>query len=211
MDNTCRQPTASFQFANDSKGFTLNENAPKTAKKLSSDEDRIFTSFSKRRRIQSEQKLRPPREDTYRSTTVAIGSLKAQIATAALHKKRVINAIQLNNDGIRWKLTNCFIEFTQGADDPAHLQETLKLIKQGLKYSYRNMYLFHLNQEPICNLGALHRQEYSIFVHRLPKLDLSVEVYFYLSEQIRVLESSIRQAEHDLGIVEPSEEVTRVS
>jgi hypothetical protein len=49
------------------------------------------------------------------------------------------------------------------------------------------MYLFHMNQEPICSLNSIHHKEYSIFVHRSPKLDLSVEVYFYLSQQINVL------------------------
>lgn len=57
-------------------------------------------------------------------------------------------------------------------------------------------------------MASIHRREYSIFVHRLPKLELSVEVYFYLSQQINVLENSIKQAERDLGIAEPEDEPT---
>jgi len=58
----------------------------------------------------------------------------------------VVNIIQLINDGIRWKLTNCFVDIVQGSDDQLQLRETIKEIKRGLRYSYKNMYLFHLNQ-----------------------------------------------------------------
>lgn len=34
----------------------------------------------------------------------------------------------------------------------------------------------------------------------MPKIEISVEVYFYLSQQIKVLEGALKQAERDLGV-----------
>lgn len=123
-DRLPKKSSNSFQWASSSKGFTLNQNAVSTAKKSvdSDSEDRIFTSFSKRRRVQSEQKLRTPNEDTYRRAAVDIHSLKARITNATLNKRRVVNAIQLVADGIRWKLVNCFLEIAQGSDDPVQFR-----------------------------------------------------------------------------------------
>jgi hypothetical protein len=58
--------------------------------------------------------------------TIGTNELKAKIAKAHLYKKRVINAIQLVYDGVRWKLTNCFVEIGRGSSDNMQLRETVK-------------------------------------------------------------------------------------
>lgn len=196
--------TSNASNASNTRGFTLNRNTmtvARTSEEFCEDRsERIYTSFSKRRRVRSEQKISSPKEDKYSRASVNMNDLKAKITQAHLYKKRVINVIQLVHEGIRWKLNNCFIEV--GTDlDPVQMRESLSSIRKGLHYNFRLMYMFHLNREPLPTLQQLHRKEYSIFVHRLPKLDVSVEVYFYLSQQIRVLEGALRQAESDLGIL----------
>lgn len=70
---------------------------PMTAPRTSENDsrERIYTSFSKRRRVQSEQKL--PREDTYNQSQVDVRALRGQVAQAMLHKNRVITFIQVQH------------------------------------------------------------------------------------------------------------------
>jgi hypothetical protein len=54
--------------------------------------------------------------------------------------------------------------------DLGHQLETLAAVRRGLRYPFRQMYLFHLNREPLASLQHLHRSEYSVFVNRMPKM-----------------------------------------
>ena len=162
------------------------------------EEEVIITCFATRR-SKSEKKIRsiPSSYGVERIRHKRINDLELKqiVLDAKNMGGRVLNVLCVQKNGLRYDLRQSYIIAEDDNLRKNASKEFKQQIKEKLQLGDKRVYLFHLNREPISKLLEIHSSEYSIFVDVVPKLEIPLELYGSLNDQISLLEGKVKRME----------------